>query len=111
MEFGKSATNFDSPHAESCPNGPQKAEPPKLPALFSNCMYCRLNWPEKGIYVIVGIGRLRRVGQVGGTRDFKENQADERLITLERCGLNVTNNNITTVTFSSNVYAAPEINS
>ena len=49
MEFGKSATNFDSPHAESCPNGRRNAEPPKLPALFPNCMHCRLNWPEKGV--------------------------------------------------------------
>ena len=34
MEFGKSATNFDSPPAESCPNGRQNAELPKLSALF-----------------------------------------------------------------------------
>ena len=46
MEFGKSETNFDSPHAESCPNGRRNAEPMKLPALFLNCMHCRLNWPE-----------------------------------------------------------------
>ena len=49
MEFSKSATNFDSPHAESCPNGRRNAEPPKLPALFPNCMHCRLNWPGKGV--------------------------------------------------------------
>ena len=50
MEFSKSATNFDSPHAESCPNGRRNTEPPKLLALFPNCMHCRLTWPEKGVY-------------------------------------------------------------
>ena len=49
MEFGKSATNFDSSHAEACPNGSRNAESPKLPALFPNCMHCRLTSPEKGV--------------------------------------------------------------
>ena len=49
MELGKSATNFDRPHAESCTTGRRNAEPPKLPALFPNCMHCRLNWPEKDV--------------------------------------------------------------
>ena len=53
MEFGKSATNFDSPHAESCPNGRRNAEPPKLPALFPNSMHCCLNWPEKGVVTVM----------------------------------------------------------
>ena len=35
MEFGKSATNFDSPSAESCLDDHRNAEPPNLPALFS----------------------------------------------------------------------------
>ena len=26
------------------------AEPPKLPALFPNCMQCRPNWPGKGVF-------------------------------------------------------------
>ena len=34
MEFGKSATNFDIPAAESFPNGRRNAEPTKLPAVF-----------------------------------------------------------------------------
>ena len=42
-----SATNFGNPPAQSCPNGRQNAQPPKLPALFPNCMHCRLNWPER----------------------------------------------------------------
>ena len=46
MESGKSATNFDSPAAKSCPNGCRNAETSKLPALFAKCMHCRLNWPE-----------------------------------------------------------------
>ena len=46
-EFGKSATNFDIPAAESCSNGRRTAEPPKLTALFPKCMHCRLHWPEK----------------------------------------------------------------
>ena len=50
MQFGKSATNFDIAAAESCPTGRRTAEPPKLPALFPNCMHCRLNWPEKGVF-------------------------------------------------------------
>ena len=54
MKFGKNATNFDSPHAESCPNGRRNAEPPKLLALFPNCMHCRLNWPELGVYWTLG---------------------------------------------------------
>ena len=49
MEFGKSATNFDIPAAESCPNGRRTTVPPKLPALFPKCMNCHLNWPEKGV--------------------------------------------------------------
>ena len=49
LKFGKSATNFDSPLAESCPNGRRNDEPPKLPALFPSCMHCRLNCPEKGV--------------------------------------------------------------
>ena len=52
MEFGKSATNFDRPHAESCPNGRRNVEPPKLPALFPNCMHCGLNWPRKRCIII-----------------------------------------------------------
>ena len=40
MEFGKSVTKLDRPHAESCPNVRRNADPPKLPALFPNCM-CR----------------------------------------------------------------------
>ena len=52
MEFGKSATNFDRPHAESCPNGRRNAEPPKLPALFLSRMHCRLNWAEKGVLTV-----------------------------------------------------------
>ena len=35
MEFGKSATNFDRPHAESCPNGRRNAEPPTSLAIIS----------------------------------------------------------------------------
>ena len=50
MEFGKNATDFNSSTAESCPNGRRNAEPPKLTALFSNCMHCRLNWP-KNVYM------------------------------------------------------------
>ena len=50
MEFGKNATNFDTPPAESCPNGRRNAEPPKLPALFLNYMHWRLNWPEKVVH-------------------------------------------------------------
>ena len=48
MEFGKSATYFDSQHAESCPYGRRNTEPSKLPALFLNFMHCHLDWPEKG---------------------------------------------------------------
>ena len=47
MEFGKSATNFDIPTAESCPTGRRTVEPPKLPALSPKCMHCCLNWSEK----------------------------------------------------------------
>ena len=50
MSFGKSETNFDILAAESCQNGRRNAEPPKLPALFPNCMHCRLNWPGN-VYV------------------------------------------------------------
>ena len=39
IEFGINATNFDSSHDESFPNGRRNAEPPKLPALFPNCMH------------------------------------------------------------------------
>ena len=47
MEFGESSTNFDSPPSESGPNGRRNAGPPKLPALFPNCMHYRLNLREK----------------------------------------------------------------
>ena len=30
----------------------EPAEPPKLPALFPKCMHCRLNWPEKGVFIL-----------------------------------------------------------
>ena len=52
MEFGKNATNFDSPHAE-IRIIPER--PPKLPALFPNCMHCRLNWPEKAVYTMLAL--------------------------------------------------------
>ena len=52
MEFGKSAANFDSPPAESFPNGRRNAEPPKLHTLLPNCTHCRLNWPEKGVLTV-----------------------------------------------------------
>ena len=55
MEFGQSATKFDSPHAESCPNDRRNAEASKLPALFPNCMHCRLDWPEKGVCISIVI--------------------------------------------------------
>ena len=44
---------FDSLHTESCPSGRRNTEPPKLTALFPNCMHRRLNWPEKGVYPIL----------------------------------------------------------
>ena len=31
------------------PERPPKCQPPKLPALFPNCMHCRLNSPEKDV--------------------------------------------------------------
>ena len=52
MGFGKSATNFEIPAAESCPNGRRTAEPPKLPALLPRYMHCRLNWPEKVLVLV-----------------------------------------------------------
>ena len=59
MEFGKSTTKFDRPHAESCPNVRRNADPPKLPALFPTCMHYRLNWPEKGVYrLLISAGCL-----------------------------------------------------
>ena len=45
MKFGKSATNFDIPAAESCPNGRRPAEMPKLHPLLPKCMHCSLNRP------------------------------------------------------------------
>ena len=57
MEFGKSATNFDSPPAESCQNG-AKLPNRRNASNISEFMHCRLNWPEKGedmplFYVLV----------------------------------------------------------
>ena len=60
MEFGKSVTNFDRSHAASCPNSRRNAEPPKSPALFPNCMHCRLNWPQKGV-VTYSVGGCRSI--------------------------------------------------
>ena len=63
MKFGKSATNFDSPPAESCPNGRRNSE---IICTFPNCVHCRLNWPEKGILWVEKLVRLQSFLAISG---------------------------------------------
>ena len=81
MEFGKSATKFDRPHAESCPNVRRNADPPKLPTLFPNCMHYRLNWPEKGVHNPHDLMELFPMPQ-GYTVELLYRAANAFLITL-----------------------------
>ena len=63
MEFGKSATNFDSPAAESCPNGRRNEGTAELPCTFSKMHALPPKLTEKGVVRHRGLYSTRSIRQ------------------------------------------------